>query len=451
MSQNRVLIDLTDIAQWAGHHGGTQRVVYGIAKNYFLDENVSVKFFTYSSHSNEFIEADFKPIFDRVENTVIAAGSRDSVKLSQKLRIKTLILPYVPKAVLRNEELKKKIKSTIRTGIHNARAIKGRIKGVYAQAKSTVVNSEVGRTVIFKENDIVLILGKPWDEPKLQSLLDEKKSQIGFKVVELVYDLIISLYPHLHHPSLFKRYTQQMFKAGQASDLLLSISESSKNDFLKLSNQLELTPPPIDVIRLGDEVEISMSDDDLNAINLSGYGVEEEYLLCVGTVENRKNHALLYYTYKLAHERGITLPQLIIIGGNGWLSDDIQYLIRTDPALKEKIKIFSNINDVTLAALYKRTLFTVYPSFYEGWGLPVAEALAYGKVCVASKYSSIPEVGGDLVTYFSPYSTDECLAAIVKMLNVKNRTALEARISREYKMTTWHDTYTQVKLSLEKL
>jgi glycosyltransferase involved in cell wall biosynthesis len=102
------------------------------------------------------------------------------------------------------------------------------------------------------------------------------------------------------------------------------------------------------------------------------------------------------------------------------------------------VTILSNVSDADLALLYRRSMFTVFPSLYEGWGLAVAESLAAGKFCLASNAASIPEVGGDLIEYLDPW--DVPLWASRLQYYAENDGALkaaEARIVREYRRPTW--------------
>jgi hypothetical protein len=219
-----------------------------------------------------------------------------------------------------------------------------------------------------------------------------------------------------------------------AADLLFPISKSTESDLLKFCNELSIQKPNTEVIRLGDELEgVDKAKNPTVKIN-------KDFLLCVGTIEIRKNHMLLYYVYKLAQERGIALPQLVIVGRPGWLADDTYHILRKDREIAKKVTIIKDASDSELAWLYKNCQFTVYPSMYEGWGLPVAEAMQYGKVAVASRASSITEIAGDLLDYFSPYSTDECLALIVKYLDKDIRSATEASIKSGYISTSWEST-----------
>ncbi|MHA4875417.1 glycosyltransferase, partial [Enterococcus faecium] len=84
-------------------------------------------------------------------------------------------------------------------------------------------------------------------------------------------------------------------------------------------------------------------------------------------------------------------PDLVCVGGRGWLNDHVYAALDRDPELAEKVRIISGLTDSHLALLYSTCLFTVYLSTYEGWGLPVTESLCYGKVPLLSDTSSLPE------------------------------------------------------------
>jgi glycosyltransferase involved in cell wall biosynthesis len=166
--------------------------------------------------------------------------------------------------------------------------------------------------------------------------------------------------------------------------------------------------------------------------------IPKEYFLSVGTIEARKNHALFYYVYKSAKAQKINFPKLVIAGKRGWLTEDIQKLIEKDPDVNRQIIIIDKIDDNALAWLYQNAALTIFPSFYEGWGLPVAESLMCGKVTLASNTSSIPEVGLANVDYFSPYSTNELMELMVKYSNSAKRIKREKELN--YIKTAWDQT-----------
>lgn len=447
---SRILIDLTDLQLWSGNHGGTQRVVYGIAKEFYLEQiqplaTDKVIFIAFSENEKRFYETSFQPIYDRVEAAHLQLSRPNTTAvISRKTQLKQMLRPYIPASIRQNEKAKRMAYKSLvlsKSKIVRARSF---IKSK-ALTKVTIVSA--GKLVDFKSDDNILMLGKPWDNLDIQSHLTAERSRLGFRLIQIVYDLIICLNPQLHHPSLFQQYTQHMFEAASASDIMLPISESSKRDLKLFCDRLNIPMPATQVLRLGDELESEKS----RHTTKPDERIAASFVACIGTIEIRKNHSLLYSVYKLAAERNVELPQLVIVGSRGWLSGDLQYLIEHDPAMKEKILILDNVNDNGLAWVYQNCDYTVYPSMYEGWGLPVAESLAYGKVCLASNSSSVPEIAGELLDYFSPYNPEECLSVMVGY--IQDPSLLESkqkRIVRQYQTTSWQQTYQQVRKSISK-
>jgi glycosyltransferase involved in cell wall biosynthesis len=138
------------------------------------------------------------------------------------------------------------------------------------------------------------------------------------------------------------------------------------------------------------------------------------------------------------------LPPLVIVGTRGWLTRDVLYQMQYDPLLKDKFIMLDNLGDDALLWLYEHCRFTVFPSTYEGWGLPVGESLAHGKVCITSRTSSLPEIAGPLLDYISPYNTQEMLDAMMRWMDDKQLHKKETQIVREYRPTSWDDTYREV-------
>lgn len=441
-----VWIDLTDITYWNGQHGGTQRVVYGIAEEYYqqsLSGELDVRFFAFNEAKRQFVVTDFEPIRSRAQAVAVSVDGHDQVEeRSRKEKLKHYAVEYSPRLIRSND----RVRHTLFKGAKIAYIQLGNAKKVVKKIKySAQPKSITGASAIFRKDDTVLILGKPWDFPTMTPALAELKSHTDFKLAVLIYDLIIPLFPHLHSPKLFKTYTQYMFEAIQAADILLPISKSTDRDITKFCKQLMLPRPKSQVIRLGDALESVAEPKKPN------YIIQKDFLLCVGTIEIRKNHALLYYVYKRAQEKGIKLPQLIVVGRPGWLASDVRHLLKKDQSLADKVTVIESASDRELAWLYANCLFSVYPSMYEGWGLPVAESLQYGKYVVASSASSIPEIAGDLLEYFSPYSVDGCLESITKFLDKKTLLQGEERIQKTYITTSWYDTAQQVQDALKKL
>lgn len=163
-----------------------------------------------------------------------------------------------------------------------------------------------------------------------------------------------------------------------------------------------------------------------------------DFVLCVGTVEIRKNHMMLFSIWdELVAELGDKLPLLVVAGCRGWKAEAA--LSRLDEFFGSgRIVFIEAPSDGELHWLYAACSFTVFPSLIEGWALPVGESLWFGKPCAASDTSSIPHVGGDLCAYFSPYHAGAMKDAIRAFLDTNIRNAYRQRIARA-RLRTWVD------------
>ena len=431
MSQPTIWIDLTDLMAWSGHHTGIQRVVYQLALGYA--DRPDVKFFFYNDARRVFIETRFQRLQEEDPGQADIAAAP-----SLKSRLKRRAILTAKSAVHRSPEFIRRqiataqMKDRLRHHYHETRNF------VTGLRRTTIDRGPASPTANFEAGDTVLIMGKAWDYPGLMPDLAQLKTRAGFKIVQVLYDLLPSLQPQLFGPGLFEQYTRHMFEAVAASDGFVSISESSRRDLGSFCEQLRLPQPPSSVMRLGDTIKANQQPTSpLPKLKT------REFLLCVGTLEVRKNHALLYSIYKLAALKGIELPNLVMVGGRGWYTGDVLYQIEHDPETKNKIQVINGITDSQLTWLYQNCRFTLYPSVYEGWGLPIAESLGYGKLCISSSTSSMTEIAGDLLDYFLPYDAAGALDLITKYLNPAELERKETEIARAYHPTEWKTTYEQ--------
>jgi glycosyltransferase involved in cell wall biosynthesis len=118
--------------------------------------------------------------------------------------------------------------------------------------------------------------------------------------------------------------------------------------------------------------------------------------------------------------------------------DDLIHQLRNASFLNGKIVLVDNPSDGELKSLYNGCLFTVFPSLYEGWGLPVTESLSLGKPCIVSNAASLPEAGGALARYFDPENATEATAVIRAVLEDRaGLAAWEAQVVREFRPVSW--------------
>jgi len=230
---------------------------------------------------------------------------------------------------------------------------------------------------------------------------------------------------------------------------VLCVSENTKRELVGWLKEQKLHVPRVEVFRLGDVLDVAAPAKPTEQAFVDAKLQGGDYIMCVGTIEAKKNHALFYYVYKWAKAQGITLPKLVLVGRKGWGTENIYTMMANDPEISSSFVFLHDAGDDNLTWLYDHCLFTVLPSFHEGWGIPIAESLARGVPCACSNTSSMVEIGEGIVEHFSPYSTDECLAAIVKWLDPKALTAARKRTA-SYTQTPWETSYQQVKKYLEQ-
>ena len=169
--------------------------------------------------------------------------------------------------------------------------------------------------------------------------------------------------------------------------------------------------------------------------------------MITGTIEPRKNHAAAIDAWRRLIERhgSYNIPDLVLAGKRGWLVDQIFELLLSTNYLQGKVVHRSEVTDTELAELYRQCLFTLYPSFYEGYGLPVAESLRFGKLCIASNAPSILEIGDDLVDYVNPGDADALYAAVERAIfDDDYRRSREAEIARKHRPYLWRDSAADV-------
>lgn len=311
--------------------------------------------------------------------------------------------------------------------------------------------------VRFGQNSTIFMMGSSWmqNQNYVYSLLHIcKNNQVRLAFV--IADIIPIKFPEWMPPGYSSRFLKHLKLLLKYSDLLFAISKHTKKDVLEFARKHNISIVDVSVFRLGDTIQenrdlFTKSNEKQEGKHLPDFLKPKQFILNVGAIHYRKNPHLLYTVWKrLEHELGYEkLPELVIVGGFSWNSDDFAQLLEASN-LKDKILVLEGINDEELSWLYRNCMFTVYPSLYEGWGLPVAESLYYRKFCIASNISSIPEIAPDLTTLIDPLDTMEWYKTIkFYICNQKALQSVEEKIRDRYVPTTWSDTAAQVKSLLK--
>lgn len=212
-----------------------------------------------------------------------------------------------------------------------------------------------------------------------------------------VHDLIFHRYPQHHKRLNYWYLNAAMPLYCRRASAIIAVSQASKDDLVRLYG---LDPAKITVIHEAAAPHFIPASPSEVASARARYGLPDDYLLYVGTIEPRKNlDRLLEAVHQLrADGEGV---QLVIVGGKGWLYQSFfQRLEALD--LGDAVRLSGYVPDADLPAVYSGARLVTLPSLYEGFGLPVLEAMACGAPVVCSNSSSLPEVGGDAARYFDP-------------------------------------------------
>lgn len=238
-----------------------------------------------------------------------------------------------------------------------------------------------------------------------------------------IYDLVLEIFPETMHWKNWLPLKTLMKASANKASRIIAISENTKKDIIKYFG---VDQEKIMVIYPGVGKEFSPQKREHDNIILKNYNLSPGYILTVGTLEPRKNLIRLLNAYKMLVVNEDSMPNLVMVGGRGWLKEDINKTVDS-LGLREKIVFTGYVPDSDLPALYRNAGVFVYPSLYEGFGLPPLEAMACGTPVVASNTSSIPEVIGDAGLLVDPYNPAEIARAVAFVLKDND---LSARLER---------------------
>ena len=309
---------------------------------------------------------------------------------------------------------------------------------------------------VARRNDQLVLLDNAWQPTGLDTCLQRAHTESGVEVTVLLHDMIPLVVPQYTLDDVCLRFHDWLVRSTGFVTRYLANSENTGRDIRNFLDHCGGTQP-VHVVPLARAPLVARSrhrtwqartlhlptprsrrgremPDDIRALT------KTEYVLIVGTMEVRKNLWRVATVWdRLRREKGRELPKLVIAGRKGWLNDDFDALMKASGNLGGWVGIVEGASDEILEYLYRNSLFTIMASFYEGWGLPIGESLAYGKTAVVSNTSSMPEVGEDMVEYCDPHSLDSIEAACLRLIDDPgHRQEMEARISAD-RLRSWED------------
>lgn len=301
----------------------------------------------------------------------------------------------------------------------------------------------------------------------------------GLKIVVTVHDLGAEYLSSLHQlkQQLYLKYlTRYQYRSATK---LIAVSEATRKDLI---NKAGCKSSQIEVIYEGiDREEFKVATDDAVDNTLKKFKLErEKYFFFVGTIQPRKNLERLIRAYQQFLEKEIKaingkeieaieaikkingknyintlnppnhLPDLVLAGSKGWLSDEI-YALPKKLGIEDKVKFIGRVSNDELQSLLTGATALTFPSLFEGFGLPILEAFACGCPVITSKTSSMPEVAGKAAILVDPYKIDEIANALRFILNKDMRQKLVADGFKQVEKFSWEKCARETLRVLEKI
>lgn len=245
------------------------------------------------------------------------------------------------------------------------------------------------------------------------------------KRVATLHDLTPLLFPHLHPQRRVLGFRLLARASLRRCDRVIVYSANTRRDLLSASMAAENA-----IVNIPLGVNQGLKPGVATEGFVRRYQITRPYILTVGVLEPRKNHVLLFEVLRHLREQGTPID-LIVIGREGWRWSSP--LARPEfKALAASVRILADIPDADMPEFYNRAAVFAYPSLYEGFGLPILEAMACGTPVVSSSASSLPEVGGDAALYADPLDSRTFADQVARVLSDRElrRRMVEAGLHR---------------------
>jgi glycosyltransferase involved in cell wall biosynthesis len=293
----------------------------------------------------------------------------------------------------------------------------------------------LGDEVKISKDAIFVCAGSSWANMNSAELIRLKEVS-GCKIVTYCYDIIPLQFPEWYKSHDVDSFRKHYHKAFPLSDLVVFSAEQIECDARAYCQRHSLRINQTAVVPLGSDFAVkTASSEPLPSGLTSG-----RFILFVSTIEPRKGHDLLYRVWLRLVESGVVDKsyKLVFVGRWGWKIEKLKAALLEDPRVKDRIMIMSDVSDRVLDVLYRECSFCVYPSIYEGFGLPVVEALSHGKALIASNGGALKEVVGRFSPTLEPTDVDGWYNKLAEWItDPTERRRYEERIKQDFAPRSW--------------
>ncbi len=297
----------------------------------------------------------------------------------------------------------------------------------------------LGKKLTLSPRDILFSAGSGWVSLNIEAVR-ALKQRSGFRYVQFCQDIIPIQFPEAYREHDVEEFRNFYHAVFPIADLMIFGAHRIKSDVEAYCRTLGISLRATGVTPFGSD---AVRAREVTSPTLPP-GIERgRFALFVSTIEPRKGHELLYRVWKRLLADGVPQAKnfkLVFVGRQGWMVEHLLREIAADRKLGDTLKILSFAADDELAALYANAAFCVYPSLYEGYGLPIVEAFSYGKAVIASTGGAIPEVVGEFSPCLDPKDEESWYRTLRGWIEDPSlRAPYEDAIRTRYRPTSWNE------------
>ena len=298
----------------------------------------------------------------------------------------------------------------------------------------------------FNSNLIFFDIDSTWSlDNKKRSVLFPWLKERGVKIVSYIYDIIPLDFPEYADQKLMYDFAIYVMAILQNADIVLTETESGVKSIKKLCKVLNIEVPQIHSTWLGvDGINTSSRGeirDDVSKV------IKKKYILMVGTIEPRKNHRLVLDAFdKRLFDEGY---DLVFAGREGWNISEFLQRIRKHPLLGNRFFYFEGLDDNNINELYNNAYILAFPSYAEGFGLPIIEAFQHGLPVIGADVDVTKEVAGEYGVYFAQDDSDDFIEKVLLFANEKYE-EYKKKLSG-YEMPTWESMICRIDTIIHDL
>jgi glycosyltransferase involved in cell wall biosynthesis len=284
--------------------------------------------------------------------------------------------------------------------------------------------------------DIYIGAQSDWYHTDVEAVVARQRT--GLRRVLLCYDIIPILFPQWYTPAdaaIFRRYYARAFATA---DRIIFNAGSNERDARNYCRSLGFDLADTRIVPLGSDLPIAGGRDGALPAGLE----PGRFAVYVSTVEPRKNHQMLVAAWRRLKADGVIDARrfkLVFVGREGWMMKSFFAELAADPAFGSSILHLEGLTDDTIRALYAEAAFSLYPSIYEGYGLPPIESMLAGTPVIASSGGAIPEVVGDAGRCLDPGDAEAWYGEIRKMIEDEAYRRGAAERARAFRPTSWRE------------